>query len=62
MGPSKHETLNINFSRYTSLVVLTVAPAWRNFLTTLEWPLEDAIISAVFPNYEEECVHVTSYS
>ena len=31
------------------LVVLTVAPAWRSFLTTLEWPLKDAIISAVVP-------------
>ena len=37
----------------TKLVVLTVDPAWRSFLTTLEWPLEDAIISAVFPNCEE---------
>ena len=31
------------------LVVLTVALAWRSFLTTLEWPLKDAIISAVAP-------------
>ena len=31
------------------LAVLTVAPPWRSFLTTLEWPLKDAIISAVAP-------------
>jgi len=37
------------FTFYTSLVVLTMAPAWRSFLTTLEWPLKDAIISAVAP-------------
>ena len=60
---------HFNITCYTSLVVLTVAPAWRSFLTTREWPLRDAIISAVFPNCEEECVHadqsscvVTSYS
>ena len=29
--------------------MLTVAPAWRSFLTTLELPEKDAIISAVFP-------------
>ena len=38
---------------YTLLVVSTVAPALRSFLTTLERPLEDAIISAVFPYCEE---------
>ena len=38
---------------YTKLVVLTVASVWRSFLTTLEWPLEDAIISAVSPFCEE---------
>ena len=42
----KHESLLI-FAYYTVLVVLTVDPAWRSFPTTLEWPLEDAIISAV---------------
>jgi len=26
-----------------------VAFAWRSFLTTLEWPLEDAIIRTVAP-------------
>jgi len=30
-----------------------VVPAWRSFLTTLEWPLEDAIIGAVTPPCEE---------
>ena len=42
----KHESLLI-FAYYTVLVVLTVDPAWRSFPTTMEWPLEDAIISAV---------------
>ena len=44
----KHESL-LTFTYYTLLVGLTVAPAWRSFLTTLEWPLKDAIISAVAP-------------
>jgi len=48
----KHESL-LTFTYYTSLVVLTVARAWRSFLTTLEWPLRDAIISAVNPSFEE---------
>ena len=50
MGPtrSKHETLVC----YTFLAVLTVAPAWRSFLTIPEWPLEDAIISAVAQHCE----------
>jgi len=42
-----------NYGYYTLLVVLTVAPSWRSFLITLEWPLEDAIISAVAPFCEE---------
>ena len=37
---------------YTLLVVLTVVPALRSFPTTLEWPLKDAIVSAVYPSYE----------
>ena len=48
----KHESL-LTLNYYTSLVVLTVAPAWRSFLATLEWPLEDAIIRAVAPPCEE---------
>jgi len=57
----KHESL-LTFT-YTSLVVLTVAPAWRSFLTTLEWPLRDAIISAVLPCCEtvEEGCHISSH-
>jgi len=57
----KHESL-LTFTYYTSLVVLTVAPAWRSFLATLEWPLEDAIIRAVAPSlsceevWREECL------
>jgi len=50
----KHESL-LTFTYYTSLVVLTVAPAWRSFLTTLEWPLRDAIISAVEPYPVRRC-------
>ena len=42
-----------NYCYYTWLVMLTVAPAWRSFLTTLEWPLEEAIISAVVPSCKE---------
>ena len=38
---------------YTMFVVLTEAPAWRSFFTTPEWPLEDAIISAVSSPCEE---------
>ena len=50
MGPNKHESFPCsNIHLYTLLAVLTVAPAWRSFLTTLEWPLEDASISAVSP-------------
>ena len=48
---------------YTSLVVLTVARAWRSFFTTLEWPLRDATISAVAPPCEEvwrEGGHITN--
>ena len=52
---AKHESL-LTFA-FTLLVVLTVAPNWRSFLTTLEWPLEDAVISAVFPF----CVEVEEY-
>ena len=48
---AKHESLLMSY--YTLLVVLTVALAWRSFLTTLEWPLEDAVISAVSPLCEE---------
>ena len=48
----KHESLP-TVTYYTSLAVLTVAPAWRSFLTTLEWPLRDAIISAVTLPCEE---------
>ena len=48
---AKHESL-LTFA-YTLLAVLTVASAWRSFLTTLEWPLEDAVISAVSPFCEE---------
>ena len=53
MGPNKHESFpHSNIHLYTWLVVLTVAPAWRSLLTTLEWPLEDASISAVSPLWE----------
>ena len=42
--------------------MLTVAPAWRSLLTTLEWPLEDASISAVSPLWEtEEGCHIRSH-
>ena len=47
-----HESL-LTFTYYTSLAVLTVAPAWRSFLITLQWPLRDAIIRAVAPPCEE---------
>jgi len=30
-----------------------VAPALRSFLTTLEWPLEDATVSAVSPSCDK---------
>jgi len=39
----------VNYGYYTQSVVLIVDPAWRSFLTTLEWPLEDAIIREVVP-------------
>lgn len=42
---------------FTSVVVLTVAPAWRSFLTTFEWPLEDAMISAVSPPCTKQREH-----
>jgi len=48
----KHESL-LMFTLYTSLIVLTLAPAWRSFFTTLEWPLRDAIVSAVALPCEE---------
>jgi len=38
---------------FTQLVVSTIVSSLRSFLTTLEWPLEDAIISAVAPFCEE---------
>ena len=38
---------------FTLVVVLTVAPALRSFLTTLEWPLEDATVSAVSPSCDK---------
>jgi len=60
MGPTKHESFpSSNIHLYTWLVVLTVEPAWRSFLTTLEWPLEDAIISAVVPFCEMYNRHTT---
>jgi len=50
MGPNMHESFpRSNIHLYTLLAVLTVAPAWRSLLTTLEWPSEDASISAVSP-------------
>ena len=39
----------LRYNYCTLFAVLTVAPAWRSFLTTLEWPLKDAIIRAVAP-------------
>ena len=45
----------LRLTYYTSLVALTVACAWRSFLITPEWPLKDAIISAVSPSCEEVC-------